>query len=362
MSRVTETLFASLRGALSGETLDAELLCGLSKEDWQEFVFLSQKHNVLPIVCDGLLSGTQPQTIPRSVSLQLAGLTIMSEDKYAQRVHIIELLAKFFAEHDIPLMILKGYGVSLYYPKPNHRVFSDVDIYNFGQLERADKLVAEKLHVKVSNDVHHHTTFVLDGVLVENHYNFVNTSAHRSNNEYERILKEEASKNYTEHFAGEHLLRLPSPKFNALFLMRHMALHYAAERISVRHLCDWKQFIEHEGDRIDWQSVNALYARFNMKRFADAITNICIEHLGMKPNIVHSTTSDRALEERIVNDILDAEFDEPTPKGAAKIIWWKIRRYMANRWKHELIYNESWMWTFFCSAYSHLLKPKTIIH
>lgn len=78
---------------------------------------------------------------------------------------------------------------------------------------------------------------------------------------------------------------------------------------------------------------------------------------GLVPNIKR----DANLEERILNDILYAEFYEEKPKGGLfRIVWWKTRRYFANSWKHKLIYNESVLRTFIQSSYSHLLKPKTI--
>lgn len=388
MNKGTEILFSAIRTALNSEAFDCTQFRSLSQDDWQELLRLSQQHNVLPIVCDGLAQTSKKRSdkgkclpdanrtetdaernaerqniLPRFVARQLAGLTLLLEDKYSQRVNVIESLAQLFAEQNIPLMVLKGYGVSLYYPVPTHRTFSDVDIYNFGQIEKADSLAIQKLGVTIDEDVHHHNRFVYNGVLVENHYDFVETHSHRSSARFEKVLKDEAHRGYAEHAIGNQIVRLPSPMFNALFLMRHMACHYAAERVSVRHLCDWKQFVEKEGDKIDWPKVNAIYEQFNMKRFADAVTRICIEYLGMNPNIIPDTKSERTLENRIVNDILHAEFDEPKPaKGAIRIVWWKMRRFWANRWKHELIYNESWAMTFFCSAYSHLLKPKTITH
>ena len=80
---------------------------------------------------------------------------------------------------------------------------------------------------------------------------------------------------------------------------------------------------------------------------------------GLVPNIERDVN----LEERILNDILYAEFDEEKPQGGLfRIVWWKTRRYFANSWKHKLIYNESVLRTFIQSSYSHLLKPKTIKH
>ena len=194
------------------------------------------------------------------------------------------------------------------------------------------------------------------------YYDFVNTSSHNSNARFEKLLKAEAEKGCRRHRVGEQEIMLPSPMYNALFLMRHMALHYAAERVSVRHLCDWKQFVEAEGENVDWERVNKVYAEYNMKRFADAITALCIDHLGMKRDVVPGVERDAKLENRILNDILYAEFSEEKPEGLLRIVWWKTRRFFANRWKHKLVYNESWLWTFFQSSWAHLIKPKTITH
>lgn len=360
MNQVSEILLASVRGALNGEAVSSGLLANLEPSQWLELVKLAQQHNVMPLVCDGL-AGLRKE-LPAKVFARVAGLTIVAEDKYEARVNVIKTIASLMAENKIPLMVIKGYGVSLYYPQPNHRSFSDIDTYHFGQLEAADKVLKERLGVDIDVDVHHHTTCVYKGVLIENHYDFINVTQHRSCARYEKILKAEAAKETRLHKIDEQEIMLPSAMFNALFLMRHMALHYAAERVSVRHLCDWKQFVEAEGENVDWERVNEVYAEYNMKRFADAITALCIDHLGMKRDVVPGVERDAKLENRILNDILYAEFSEEKPEGFLRIVWWKTRRFFANRWKHKLVYNESWLWTFFQSSWAHLIKPKTITH
>ena len=360
MNQVSEILLASVRGALNGEAVSSGLLTNLEPSQWLELVKLAQQHNVMPLVCDGL-AGLRKE-LPAKVFARVAGLTVVAEDKYEARVNVIKTIASLMAENKIPLMVIKGYGVSLYYPQPNHRSFSDIDTYHFGQLEAADKVLKERLGVDIDVDVHHHTTCVYKGVLIENHYDFINVTQHRSCARYEKILKAEAAKETRLHKIDEQEIMLPSAMFNALFLMRHMALHYAAERVSVRHLCDWKQFVEAEGKNVDWERVNEVYAEYNMKRFADAITALCIDHFGMKRDVVPGVERDAKLENRILNDILYAEFSEEKPEGFLRIVWWKTRRFFANRWKHKLVYNESWLWTFFQSSWAHLIKPKTITH
>lgn len=332
----------------------------LSEEEWRELLSLAQQHNIIPLVCDGI--ATYRKDIPQKVFAKLAGLTLIAEDKYEARIKVLKELAALMEANNIPFMVLKGYGISLFYPIPNHRTFSDIDTYNFGRFEDADNILAKEIGVKIDGDVHHHTTCVYKGVLIENHYDFINTSQHNSNLRFEQILKEEAAKGTIQHKIGDVAVILPSAMFNALFLMRHMASHYAAERVSLRHLCDWMQFIKAEHQNIDWTRVNDIYKEFNMKRFADAITRICITHLGMENNLIPDVICDEKLEERILRDIILPEFTDEKPSGFVRIVWWKTRRYFSNRWKHKLIYNESWLWTFFQSAYAHLLKPKTITH
>lgn len=360
-NRVTELLLASLREVLAGEELRCELIAALEPKEWGELLKLAQQHNILPLLCDALTP--HKAILPREVFARLVGMTLVAEDRYELRVEVIARLAAVLAEADIPLMLLKGYGISRYYPMANHRTFSDVDIYNCGRIEEADRTLAEKLGVEIETDVHHHTKCVYKGVLIENHYDFVNTSAHSSDVRFERILKQEVAKDIRHIEVRGADVMLPSATFNALFLMRHMAHHYAAERVSLRHLADWKQFIESEHTNVDWASVHRLYTEFNMKRFADAVTGLCVSHLGMRGDLIEGVERDEKLEQRILADIIYAEFDEQMPgRGFVRIVWWKIRRFVANRWKHKLVYNESWLRTFFHSAIGHLRKPHTIAH
>lgn len=127
-------------------------------------------------------------------------------------------------------MLLKGYGVSLDYPIPAHRPCGDIDIWLFGQQEHADALLHREKGTAINLEKHHHTVFSLDGITVENHYDFLNVHAHASNREIEKKLQELAAEPEKKVLLGEAPLYLPSVDFNALFLLRHTAGHFAAEK------------------------------------------------------------------------------------------------------------------------------------
>lgn len=67
---------------------------------------------------------------------------VMYEQRYEQYKKVIGRLAEFYNSHGFKMMILKGYGLSLNYPVPNHRPCGDIDIWQFGRYQEADAALA----------------------------------------------------------------------------------------------------------------------------------------------------------------------------------------------------------------------------
>lgn len=82
---------------------------------------------------------------PKAILLQWIGQTTMIEWIYAKHQERIRELADFYKQHNKRMLLLKGYGCSLCYPKPEHRPTGDIDIFLFGQLDEADALVEKEL-------------------------------------------------------------------------------------------------------------------------------------------------------------------------------------------------------------------------
>ena len=311
----------------------------------------------------------------KGVKLQWALAAEQVERKYLRQVQVIEKLARFFAEHDIKMMILKGYGLSLNYPVPNHRPCSDVDVWLFEEVQnpdgsiarrsaqqKADQLLREHLNIAIDEDKHHHTVFYVDGVMVENHYDFLNIHAHLSNRIIEERLQQLTQQPMAQVAVGEATVYIPSADFHALFMLRHSASHFAAEKIALRHLLDWRYFVEKEHGQIDWTALKQIATETNMHRFLDCVNAICIDKLGLPEHCVPPFEREAKLVERVWCEILHPEFSEPQPKGAGYLKSWSymFRRWWANRWKHRIVYNEGLLRTFFVQVWSHLLKPKSL--
>lgn len=368
MKKVNDILFALLRNAMMNEEIHADLFNGVTDDEWMEIYKRACQHGVAAILVDGIKGlplGSRPS---RDIWIQWVGASATISQAYDARVGVIKDLARTYAGAGIDLMVLKGYGLSLYYPVPQWRRFSDVDIFLNCKLEVGDAVAEKELGVKVSDDVHHHTTFVYKGVLVENHFDFINTRAHRSNVWVESWLKKFVDEDVREvSVEGEKVL-LPGADFNAMFLMRHMALHFSAERVSLKFFMDWMMFLKAESTRVGWDRMRELFEKYNMIKFVDAVSGICVAHFGMPSEWAPGLIRDVALEERIISDVMDPKFFKVCPAdstgfmGLCRVLSWKLRRYFANSWKHKYVFNEWWGKTFFTSLMAHVEKPGTFRH
>ena len=220
--------------------------------------------------------------------------------------------------------------------------------------------MTRELGLQVDEDKEHHTTFLFDGIMVENHYDIVNNETHSSNRRIEQPLKRFAAQPGESVELGGVAVGLPSVPFNALFLLRHAAVHFAAINIGLRHVLDWYVFVERNAGRIDWEELRALAREANMDRFLECLNAICAEDLGLDTSLLPPSACDPKLKERVLNEILSPEFSDAKPNGLLPNMWFKTRRWWANRWKHRIVYDESLAGAFVNSVWAHLKRPKSI--
>ena len=335
--------------------------------DWKAVYKMSARQGVLAIAWDGLQwlvdeGVIAPERQPdKPLMLQWLYNVQIIEERCRKQSPAIASLAGFYESHGVRMMILKGYGLSLCYPTPEHRPCGDIDIWLYGEQQRGDDLLRREKGVVIDEDKHHHTVFTVEGVMVENHYDFLNVHAHSSNRGLEERLRRLADGRSERVAVGESGIFLPPADFNALFLLRHAASHYAAENIGLRHVADWAMFVERCGGDVDWEGLESTAREYNMHRFLHCLNAMAMECMGVDAGLFPQFGRDGQLERRVLNDILEPEFAESMPKsGILRKNWYRLRRWWANRWKHRIVYREGLLRTFIVQIYSHLLKPRSL--
>lgn len=377
-----DTLFQLLRVALGEEChpLPQEI-------DWQNLTAMSYEQGVAPLCVDGLqmfyekfpeleFSLDTPEL--EMLKYEWFGMALNCEETYERHEKVIADLAEFYHSHGVDMMLLKGYGLSLNYPIPCHRGPGDIDIYLWDDWERADRQVEASLGIKVDNSHHHHSVFHYEGVMVENHYDFVNAHSHASSHRIEALFKglaADKSQAVPCDLPGGARIYLPPADLNALFVMRHNAAHFAADGITMRHLLDWALFVRSHHEEVSWDLFWSKVSDMGMQKFAMCINAIAVEQLGFAPEIFHtpallagwsSSREGSALVSRVLSDILShgsnssSGASSSSKPGALKYIHIRFLNWWHNRWKHRLVYTDSLFSTFFVQLWSHLLKPASL--
>lgn len=329
--------------------------------DWSELEALAVQQGLSAVLVDGVEKIPQCERPPRIILLQWIGEALQGyEYPYDSYLHAVAKLAGWYNARGFKMMVLKGYGCSLNWPKPEHRPIGDIDIWLFGRQAEADAVLEKEKNIKVDKSHHHHTVFEWKDFVVENHYDFVNVHARQSSRELEKVFKElgQDDSHFVELY-GEKVY-LPSPNLHALFLIRHLVSHFVGANITLRQVLDWAFFVEKHTKEIDWEWLHGLLDTYHMRDFYNCINAICVEDLGFSPSIFPIVQFLPNLKERVLNEILDPAFSAEAPRGLIKRLIYKFRRWRGNSWKHDLCYNETRWSAFWTGIWAKLLKPASI--
>lgn len=349
--------------------------------DWQELFDLADRQKVTAIALDGINRCFEKGVkldIDFQTKMDWIGAARQIEALYQQHEANMRQLAQFYQKHGIRMMVLKGYGLSLNYPVSNHRAPGDIDIYLFGDYERGDELLKSELGIEIDKSHHHHTVFTFQGETVENHYDFLNVHVRKSNQRMERKLKELAHRtskdsNNNQELKNERIslktntnltngtnVILPSVEFNAIYLLRHCAAHFASTHMSIRQVLDWGLFMEKHHKEIDWKPYLTYLKQEGMYRYYNLIGLFCLHHLGFDASIFNGLYEDGLLE-RFSNEILSPEFKDKEDGSLMHSLSVKPRRWWHNRWKNWLCYPDSAWSEFAYGLWAKILKPSHFI-
>ena len=327
---------------------------------WAKVMEEATKQGVQGLCFDALELLSAEHRPEKEELMEWLGQMVCLERLYKGHRRAIDALASFYQQNGIRMMLLKGYGLSRYWPKPEYRPVGDMDIYLGGCWQQADRLVSERLGIKVDDSHEHHTCFTFQGVNVENHYDIVNTKVNESSRELEALFKRIATFDRSLKMEKSEIF-LPSPTLNAIFLIRHLGQHFAGAEATLRQLLDWGFFMQHEHEKVDWELVISTLKKVGIYRFFQQVNAICVDYLGFPESAFPLIEREAALEERIFNDILSPEFSEEKPRGNTfQVICFKTRRFFANRWKRELVFREGIWSQLWHGSIAHLRRYNTI--
>lgn len=362
MKDCRDVVFQLLKVALGN---DAHAYYASELVDWRNVMNLASRQGVLGVCFDAFNRLPESARPDGGLFIKWIGQVLFMEERYKQYQDALIHLSEIVRNLDMRMLVLKGYGCSLNYPQPKCRPCGDIDIFlidesgNHTDLlsQRLEAYLEKSLGINVNNLNGHHSQFLFNHFLVENHSTILDTDAHKSSS-YLNDLLECMTSSSEAVVIGNSEVWLPSAKFNSIHLLRHMASDFASVRTSMRNLLDWSTFVLKHN--VDWSFVYEVSHKANMYRFLDAINGICVNYLGYSKDKFPVESKDENLEQKVLNEILTCpdtpDFPSSNSSLRNKISYdlHKTQRMWKNRWKYQIVYDESLFESFLWKVRSRL--------
>lgn len=161
--------------------------------NWQKVIDISFDQGVAAIAVDGIGKATKTKTKTaealdaldspelEDLKYEWFGEVFSCEEDYKNYQSAIAQFVKLCREQQVDVLLLKGYGLSLNYPIPSHRVCGDVDVFvndndddNDNPLpawKRINNLMRER-GIEVNEGNPHHSVFSFGVYLRESYHAF----------------------------------------------------------------------------------------------------------------------------------------------------------------------------------------------
>ena len=276
------------------------LSCIPSAEEWQCLFAASRKQSLVGICFQGinLMYLNNPEMVvnlPGALKMKWMAMTFDIQRRNSLIMERARELSRRFAEDGYRSAVLKGVGVSKYYPDPSLRHGGDIDLLVDG--ERDDTIRYMRARYKCGRAVIHHIDVeVFDDVPVEVH--FVPSYAYSMPRyrAYKRFFNEYKEECFVPSGLG---FCVPSLGFNVVYLLMHIFRHVFHEGVGLRQLMDYYFVLmtfhgtnEEHGGAID--KANKVLKDLGLLRFAGAVMYVEREVFGLQEEYMICEPNEKA--------------------------------------------------------------------
>lgn len=312
-------LLAMLRATLSHDLMEVEKLLPLEASAWNEVIGKASAHGVsglLYSVVEQLPKSLRP---PLELLLRLYGLSERRKKNYEHQLHTASLFASALKARGIEMKVLKGLSFSTYYEHPELRECGDCDCY-LSRIEKGSKgsngskagasgfEVGNKTILEMGGSSefgsYKHSHLFLNGLMFENHHYITDFNGTQRGKTIELLL-EKAIDSSSGNRIGETDMVCPSAYFNALHLIRHAQGNFISEGLILRMIYDWAMLLRVEQEHLDWSQLYSDMEACGLRQFAEVMTTICVEYLGLRLTVKEVTLcKNKKMVEAVLKDTL----------------------------------------------------------
>lgn len=333
---MSDLLFELLNSTLVKRPLNEEVFRGASETDWLKCFDMALEQNVLAMSFPAMTSlpkEMRPSFVLWSKWMAYAQ-NVVKQSEYKREM--VKKIGAWLVEDGLSTILIKGFSLSVLYPRPELREFSDIDIFSGKDYDAVNACFA-KHGVKVDSVDGHHAYLKVDGISVEHHFAFHNTKVKNGLVGPEVALQRLVVSNpQSTSMPG---ICFPFPAFSSLFVGWHAYEHFLQEKIQLRHVIDWVLALRALTPS-DAVVVRQALDNTTWSRFADTMTVIAIHQLGLpqewfSANEMEVANSiDEVQEQKVWDDIINTLHTPHSHNSNSRRIS-IAKRMLKNSWKFK---------------------------
>ena len=284
-------------------------LPSLTSEEWAQLLALADRHEVLALLENVL----EVDKISEEQRMLIELKTARTVHKAIQLQALNARLTGILEKEGIIAVTLKGCAVARFYPVPEFRKTTDIDLFvaNEADVDRAVQILCEN-GFKIPEEWHANHHFVLISERneeVELHTTWTESFKHKHLNQYlERMQKESSQHCQSVDCQGVKVYAYETA-WQGFYLLIHMLQHFFGSGFGLRNLCDWVVLWENCDEEKARRDFWEMACESGTAEFAKAITAICVRYLGLnskKSPVPAKHPAEKEVTDELLRDILDA--------------------------------------------------------
>jgi len=298
-------------------------------KDWDLLFNLSVRQGVLLLSYGGLQYLPVKYQPSHKLKLRWCVNVIKGRERYEHYESVIAKLSNLFSDNSIDLLIIKGITISELYPIPYFRESGDIDIYLSDEAEQANELILS-LGMRKEGGIPKHSTFVVEGVPIENHYTFFDTVLEFKKEgllyqKMENILKSMLFEKKRLSPDYDNVSQL-SPQAAALHFIGHTFRHFCSLDMNIRQMCDWTMFFSKYEKNIDIELLSSQVKELGLEKFVCHINAFCSGYLAFRTYFMHPSEADKKASEFILKTIMQYRVVPPIHIPVFWVLQYLFRR------------------------------------
>jgi len=258
-----------------------EMVEPMSNWKWNQLLVMAGEHGVDAIVMDGLRPFIQNGSLRLKKDLleKWNARVVAIENSNHEMNDVLSEIFKVFSHQQLRPILMKGLGMALLYPVPEHRTCRNIDIF-FTYVPQADKADewARANGKKTDEGDKRKLSYYWRDKRIENHRYMQVLMNRRLNKQLQRIVNGEircCDSSYIE-INGVRVEVLP-PTMNLLLLLIDISRKVTDDGLDLKQIVDLGLFLRRMGDRVDFVKFQLWIESLKMVRMAQVIGILLIK-------------------------------------------------------------------------------------